>query len=455
MKWVPRPYQKKAVKWCLERGAAGLFLRPGLGKTSITLAMFDILRRQGLARRLLIVCPLRVLYEVWPEEVELWDEFQHLRVVLLHGKDKDKAIHRDADIYVVNFDGLEWLESKGRLKVINPDVLVVDESTKLKNTRTRRFKSVKPMLNKFKRRYILTGTPSPNGLLDLFGQIFILDQGVALGRYISHYRAEYFDNFGFDWMPRKDTQQRVSKRLEHMVISFGDENIELPQLVENDVWVELPPAARKTYDEMETILITQLTGGEVVKAVSKGVALGKCRQIANGGLYSYDDENNRHTTILHTAKLDAVVDLVDELSGQPALIAYEFQHELEQLLKAFPGARWIGGGAKPMEVKTTIQMWNAGELQVLLGQPQSMGHGLNLQGGGDTVIWAGLTYNAEDYDQLIKRIHRSGNKHSHTYVHRVVAKNTVDAAILAALRFKDRTQAVLMESLKHYARIKR
>jgi len=452
MKWIPRRYQTRAIKWVLERGAAALFMRPGLGKTSVTLAAFDILRRKGLSKRMLVIAPLRVCYEVWPQETSGWDDFAHLRLEVLHGPYKDAALKRDADIYVINPEGLEWLTSENRLKALNADILVVDESTKFKHTRTRRFKAIKPILKKFKRRYILTGTPAPNGLMDLFGQVYVLDQGAALGQYITHYRMMYFEPVGpFDWVPKSGAAAQIQQRISHLALYLGDDELDLPELVENVVWVDLPPKARKIYDELEKELFSELEDGRKLIAISNGVAANKCRQVCNGGVY-YEGEQKRESIQLHTAKLEAVQDLVDELMGQPVLIVYEYLHDLERLQKAFPGAPYLGGGLRPSVVSNICAQWNAGELPILLGQPQSMGHGLNLQGGGNTVIWAGLTWDLELDDQTVKRIHRQGSAHSRVFVHRVAARRTIDEVVLRALSFKSRTQASLLEAFKHYAK---
>ena len=472
--WKPHAYQLRALKFLVSRACAGLFLDPGLGKTSITLGALSVLKEKGLFNRALVLAPLRVCHAVWPEEVKKWKEFNNLKVVVLHGPRKDELLEEDADIYVMNYEGLDWLTGatikRGwtgkestvytleNFDKIRPDVLVVDESSKTKRVTTARFKALKTILPKFSRRYILTGTPAPNGLLDLFGQTYVLDEGRSLGSFITRYKMEYFlplDRNGWQWAIKPGAEERIYEKLRPLVMRLAAEDyLELPELIENIIRVDLPPKARKVYDDLETEALAELEDGTKVMAMSAGAATIKLRQCSGGGLYDGKDEGS--WTHLHDAKTEALVDLVDELQGSPLLVAYEFKHDLARIQKALgKDIPFIGGGTKPAEMNEIIRKWNAGQIPVLLGHPASMGHGLNLQGAGQHVCWYGLTYDFELYDQFIRRVLRQGNTHKSVTVHHIVARGTVDEAILRALRRKEKNQGALLAALKEYRREKR
>jgi superfamily II DNA or RNA helicase len=343
--WVPHEYQKISVLWLIKIPEAVLWLDPGLGKSVITLAAFKALKKQGSVTKLLIVAPLRVAKIVWSKDGEVgkWSEFSTLKVSLIHGdkKAREKAVEAEADIYVINYDGLAWLAESGLIKKLlkkKVDMLCFDEISKMKHSATRRFKSIKPHLGSFKRRIGLTGSPAANGLMDLFGQIYALDLGQRLGRYITHYRFTYFNPSGYGgytWLPKAESEQAIKEKLSDLALSMRAEDyLELPPLIEENIWVDLPPKARKAYDDMEDELIMLLDSDEVT-AANAAVASGKCRQIASGGAYlDKHDEEKRRSVKVHDAKTEALVDLVDELQGSPLLIAYEFHHDLERIREA-------------------------------------------------------------------------------------------------------------------------
>jgi SNF2 family DNA or RNA helicase len=458
MKYTPHKYQLAAVKFVVGLGCAGLFLDPGLGKTSIMLAAFKILKKMGLVRSMLVIAPLRPMQSTWPAEVRKWDDFNDLKLVILHGPWKDRALRAKADIYVINPEGLGWLERFAPRDPWPFDMLVVDESTRFKHADTQRFKTIKKLLNLFRRRYILTGSPAPNGLLDLFGQIYILDGGNALGRFITHYRMNFFDPTGFGgytWLPRRGAEEAIYKKLKPLVLRMSAQDyLELPELIDDDrtrVEVTLPAAAMRQYKQMEDLLITTLEE-EVVTAANASVAWGKCRQIANGGIYH---EGGEEWTHLHEEKLNAVEEIVEELQGKPCLIAYEYKHDLDRLRKRFgEDTPYIGGGVSAARFREIEQAWNRGELPILLAQPQSVAHGLNLQETHGAVIYMGLTPNLEDDEQLIRRVWRQGQK-ERVFVYRIVAKGTVDEVIIQMLKRKDRTQKSLLNALKDHLKTRR
>ncbi len=443
-----------------------MLLEPGLGKTSITLAALKVLRVKGLIKRTLIIAPLRPAYLVWPAEAQKWVDFGSTRIEVLHGPGKDAALRRDADVYVINPEGLQWLfrqDHKGFYDRL--DVLVIDESTRFKHTQTQRFKSLRPMLSKFKRRIILTGTPVPNGLLDLFGQIYVLDQGAALGRFMSHFRAQYFSPTGYGgytWALNPGAEEQIYEKIAPLVLRMSEADyLKLPPLIKDTVTVELPAKARKAYDVLERDFVLKLRSGDVT-AVNAAVASMKLRQIANGGVYTDNLDADgvpklglRAWDDLHDVKTDAVVELLEELSGKPTLVAYEFQHDLARLqaslkIAGYGAVPYVGGGVSMKETREIERRWNAGELPVLLAQPQSVAHGLNLQQGGRAVIFHSLAYDLENHEQLIRRVWRQGQT-ERVFVYYVVARDTVDEAVVRALGFKAKTQKRLLDALNEYS----
>lgn len=458
--YKPHDYQRRAIRFLLQHQAAGLLVDPGLGKTSVCLATFKVLRQEGFVQRALVIAPRRVMSSVWTGpngEPTKWQDFEEIEAVALHGPKKrdelDRVLNRRwTGIAVVNPEGLPWLLQNIPRGEWPFQWLIVDESSRFKHTNTKRFKLLRPLLPMFMRRTILTGTPAPNGLLDLFGQAFIMDLGNALGRYITHYRLKYFDQTGdggFTWVPKPGAEDLIYKALRPLVLRLaGEDYLKLPPYVSNVVSIELPEDAREAYDQMEALLLAEVDG-ELVTAANSAVASTKCRQVANGGIYL--DLRRETFKNLHDAKTEAVVDLVEELEGKPAFVAYEYQHDLARLQAAFPGAPHLGKGISTKQQQQIETDWNAGKIPVLLAQPQSAAHGLNLQGVGSAVVWHSLTWNLEDYQQLIRRVWRQGQR-GRVVVHHLVAKNTVDEVMMSVLRAKAKTQDALLGALKQYAR---
>lgn len=473
--YTPRDYQLKAIKFLLEHACGALFLDPGLGKTSITMAAITFLKKRGLIGKVLIIAPLRPCYTVWPKELAKWADFNHLTYEILHGPDKDEALKRDADLYIINPEGLDWLlgtekEKKGnRLKVTVDikafkkhgfDVLVVDELSKFKHHTTGRWKALKEVLNVFSRRWGLTGSPAANGLLDLFGQCFILDQGDALGRYVTHYRETYFypDRYGYNWTLKEGAAERIYQKLEPLALRMGNELLDMPELVENHIMVDLPPTAREVYRGLERNFISALEAGTIT-APTAAAASGKLRQVANGGVYLDPEilasglrvpKSDRSWADLHEAKLDALEDLVEELQGSPLLVAYDFEHDLARLRKRFPKAVFAAD-YNMKQFSALEDKWNAGDVPLLFGHPQSIGHGLNLQGSGHHVCWHSLTWNLELFEQFVGRVWRQGNNHERVFVHYIMASDTIDEVIYGALKSKDAGQKALFKGLKEMA----
>ena len=453
MLWSPHDYQKRAVKFMVENGSGQLWLDPGLGKTSITLQAIKILKAAGACYKVLVVSPLRPAYAVWPVEMSKWDNFADLTVSVLHGPNKAKMLDDKSDIHVINFEGLQWLaRSLTPLKQFPYDILIVDEISYLRNTRTERFKSLSPMLDKFKRRFGLTGSPAPNSLMDVFGPQLVIDRGATFGRYITHFRTAYFHQTGYGgytWSLNTGAADKIYELMAEKVLRMKAEDyLDMPELLLNRVYVELPKAARLMYKELEDKLLTEVDS-EQVTAATAAVAVGKCQQMANGAIYV--DGAEREVKVIHDEKLNAVEELVEGLNGQPCIIGYHFRHDLMRLQKLFPHAPVLGSGVTGKAMNDIIDNWNAGELSVLLAHPQSAGHGLNLQGAGHAVIWFSNTWSLEIYEQFIRRLWRQGQRNN-IVVHQIIARDTIDEAIVAAISGKDKTQQALLNAIKDYAK---
>ena len=434
---------------------------------------------------MLVIAPLKPCYLVWPAEAKKWTDFRDLRVEVLHGPKKDEALARDADVYVINPEGLDWLvgahkitSPTGRIAIVADvkrfknlgfDILVVDELTKFKHHGSARFKTLTAIHGTFGRRWGLTGTPVPNGLIDLFGQCYVLDQGAALGRFVTHYRREYFEpSFdGFSWILRKGSAERIYERIDPLVLRLAAADyIDMPDLVTNVVRFDLPPKARKIYDKLEAEFFLALDDG-VVNVANAATMTTKLRQIASGGIYVDDPATAdalgltgapklRKWVNLHDEKVDLVEGLTEELQGSPLLVAYDFQHDLDRLKARFGvDVPWIGGGTSPTRTVQLEALWNRGELPLLLGHPQSIGHGLNLQKSGNHVCWHSLTWDYELYDQFIRRVYRQGAVHKRVFVHHLVARDTIDEMIYWALQAKGKGQQALFDGLQAMKKARR
>lgn len=465
--WKPKPHQRAGMRWLAGANHRSLFLDPGLGKTSIALAVFKALQKSGACAKMLVIAPLRPAQLVWSQnegcEIARWKEFEHFKVVLLHGPKKDKRIEQDADIYVINFEGLAWLIENGHLKDLSKrgvDTACIDELSKFKHPSSKRFKLWKKELGRFTRRWGLTGTPASNGLIDLFGQMYAVDAGASLGPWITSYRREYFNPTGYGgytWVLQKGADKRIYKAISKVALSMrAEDHLKLPPLIEQNVWVTLPSKARKTYDQFEADMYATLDG-EVVTAANAAVVSMKCQQISSGGIYASDDSEAliksakyRKAHHIHDEKTKALIELIDELQGQSLLVAYGFEHDLRriraELGKDIPV---LGGGVSEKRAASIVNAWNRGEIPVLCAHPASVGHGLNMQkNSANHLAWYSMTWNLELYDQFTKRIWRQGTKADKIFAHRIVARDTVDEVILATLRRKQRTQKDLMQALR-------
>jgi len=350
----------------------------------------------------------------------------------------------DADIYMVNPEGLIWLLENHPKFVKSLDILCVDESSKFKATNTKRFKALRNFVGTFQRRWCLTGTPTPNGIMDIFGQIFLLDEGASLGRYITHFRNKYFYQSGYggyEWKPLPGSFESIVSKTAPLVLQLSaEEHLNMPDRIDVKREIELPPAARETYQNIEDHFIALLGEGTLV-ASNAAVAGTKCRQIANGAVYINDEHDWEP---IHDLKLDALEELLEELGGAPTLILYEFKHDAYRIEERFKLPNLTG--RTPIQSRKLIDDFNDGRIPALLGHPASMGHGINLQSACHHVIWYGITWNLEHYDQATRRVYRQGQK-STVFVYHIIARDTLDETVLSVLGMKDRNQKKLREAL--------
>lgn len=447
--WIPHDYQLGAVKFFIEHAHAGLFLDPGMGKTSVSLTAADVFLKRQDVRRILIIAPIRPMYKVWPDEILKWEHTRHLSYTILHGDNKDFRLNEIRDIYLINPEGLKWLMQNGGPARLGVDMLILDESTKFKDSSTARFKLIKPILHYFKRRYILTGNPNPNGYGDLFGQMYVCDRGEALGQYVTHFRNNYFvplaqsGHVVYSWGLQPGAAERIHERLRPKVMRLdAEDHLEMPELITNDIIVDLPPDVMKTYRQMENDFLVELGDATILSA--NAAALGvKLRQIANGGLY--DEFHVAHH--LHDAKTAALVDLVEQLQGQPLLLAYEFKHDLDRILRVFPDAPNLTG-ATGIKLDLMIDEFNDGRVPLQLAHPAAAGHGLNLQENCHNVGFYGLTWDLDLYNQFFRRVWRQGNKSKYVMLHRILADKTRDKQAAKALLNKELTSKQLNQALK-------
>ncbi len=457
--YAPHPYQLNAIKLLCQEPGAALLLDPGMGKTSITLAAFVALQFHKAVTAMLVIAPIRPMRLTWPNEVKKWSQFSHLRVSIIHGTPDQRkaAMQKDADVYLINPENVAWLAKQNILGLA--DMLVVDESTRFKNGRSLRFKALQTLLPKFDRRVILTGTPMPQSIEDLFAQFQIVDMGQRLGRYITHFRRAYMESESVrigggrtieKWHARPGALPLLTAKIADVSLRLDAKDyLTMPKLTHNKIRVELPKDARDTYNALADDLVAKTASGALLTAATAAAAVMKLRQITNG--WAYSEEGSAK---IHDAKIDALADLVEEQSGSPLLVAVAFVHEvaaIREALKAVlpPGTvvPYLGGGVTHGAADDIVQEWNAGELPVLLAHPTSVAHGLNLQAGGHAVCWFGLTWNSEEHDQFNARVYRQGQDKP-VVIHYLTAVDTVDEDIADALASKTNLQAAVLANLK-------
>lgn len=471
---LPHHYQFRMIAETILTRFLALFAAPGLGKTSCILRAYMTLRKQGKCKAILVICPMRVAPSTWPQEVKKWDFSKDLVVRVLHGPDKLQELQKPADIYVVNVEGVKWLFTvalKGK-RNWPFDWLVVDESGKFKNPASVILKKyIKPKLAKFRRRTILNGTPAPRGYMDLWSQYLIVDQGRALDHRITEYRKRYFVSSGYGGhtyelrSPKKG--KKIQKKVAHMTLVVEQEgNLDMPPLLFPPRPVTLPPKARIHYDEVEEDMFSEFEEqGFELEVVNKAVAGMMCRQIASGGLYepltleqreSPPSAKNRIWHSIHDAKIESLLDLIDELQGQPLLIGYEFHHSLVKIKEAIKKrfkykVPHIGSGVSLKQGLVLEKKWNNGELPVLLGYPASIAYGLNFQECGTDMCLYDQLWDLQVFIQFYQRVWRQGVNGS-VRVHRIYAEDTIEEAMLRRIGEREQTQTDIKQALIHYAR---
>nr|DAR43598.1 MAG TPA: Chromatin remodeling complex ATPase [Caudoviricetes sp.] len=442
MKFLPHDYQKYAIEYIKSHPITALFLDMGLGKTVTTLtAIRDLMYDTFKVRRVLVGAPLRVARDTWPEEIRKWDHLKDLTYSVVVGivAERRRALQKEADIYIVNRENLAWLYQNSRLDF---DMVVLDELSSFKNAKSKRFKAMKAMRPEVKRIVGLTGTPSGNGLMDLWAEFRLLDMGERLGQYISQYRSLYFKPdkrngmVVFSYKPLPGAEEVIYHQIADITVSMkANDYLEMPELVSVAKEVTLSEKEKKRYDELKKSLVLELPGGEVTAANAASLTM-KLSQMANGAIYT-DDKN---VVGIHNRKLDALEDLVESANGQPVLVAYWFKHDKDRIQKRME--------ARELKEPQDFADWNAGKISVALIHPASAGHGLNLQQGGSILIWFGLTWSLELYQQTNARLWRQGQQSRTVIIQHIVAKGTIDERILKVLEHKDGTQAALIDAVK-------
>lgn len=441
MKYSPYEYQTFATNFVLEHPYCGLILDMGLGKSVITLtALWDLLLDSFEIRKVLVIAPKRVAEDTWPKELQKWDHLKGLTWSLVLGSEKERraALQKQAKIYIINRENVAWLVDHYAWDF---DTLVIDELSSFKSSKAQRFRALRRVRPKLSRVIGLTGTPQPNGLLDLWPQIYLLDQGQRLGRFVGGYRDRFFlpdkrnQEIIYSYKPREGAEEKIYELISDICISMkATDYLDMPECVSSQVEVAMSPKERTVYETFRKDMVAKLDGG-ILDAVNAGSLSGKLTQMANGAVYDEEHKVLR----FHDRKLDALEDIIEAANGKPLLVAYWYKHDLERIRERFD--------VRVIDKAKDINDWNAGKIPVALIHPASAGHGLNLQEGGSTIVWFGLTWSLELYQQLNARLWRQGQKHTVVIQH-IVTKGTQDEAIMKALAQKDMSQAAMIAAVK-------
>ena len=447
MKYSPHNYQKYATKFIMEHPVSAVLLEMGLGKSVISLtAINDLMLDYFDVSRTLVIAPLRVANTTWPEEIKKWEHLKYMTYSVVTGSEKERldALRKPAHIYVINRENVDWLITKSGVPWMF-DMLVVDELSSFKSYQAKRFKALLKVRPKVKRIVGLTGTPSSNGLMDLWAEFRLLDMGERLGRYITHYRQNFFvpdkrnQHMIFSYKPRPGAEDAIYRLISDITISMKARDfLKMPKCIMNEVVVSLSEKEKKLYDSLEKDMVLSI-GDDEIDAVTAAALSNKLLQMANGAVYN----NEKKSIVIHERKLDALEDLIEGANGKPVLVAYWFKHDLERIKARFD----------VREIKTAkdIADWNEGKIPTAVIHPASAGHGLNLQAGGSTIIWFGLTWSLELYQQTNARLYRQGQEKT-VVIHHIITKGTHDEDVTKALTLKEKIQDALINSVK--ARLK-
>jgi SNF2 family DNA or RNA helicase len=442
MKYKPHSYQEYAIRYIETHPISALLIDMGLGKTSITLtAIRNLLFDSFEVCKVLVIAPLRVAKNTWTDEIKKWEHLNTLTYSLIIGNENERlsALNEQTDIYIINRENVDWLVNKSGYK-FDFDMVVIDELSSF-NHQSKRFKSLMKVRPIVKRIVGLTGTPSSNGLMDLFAEFKILDMGKRLGYFIGQYRNTYFkpDKMNgpivYSYKPLPNAENAIYNKISDITVSMkANEYLKMPELLTSNYIVELSNSEKNQYDEMKKSLVLEITDGEITASNAASLSNKLC-QLSNGAIY--DDEQN--IVEIHDRKLEALEDIIESMNGKPLLIAYWYRHDLERIKSRF----------SVREIKTSedISDWNDGKISVALIHPASAGHGLNLQNGGSTLVWFGLTWSLELYQQTNARLYRQGQKNTVVIQH-IITKGTIDEQILKALQKKNKTQADLIDAVR-------
>ena len=439
-------YQKYSVDFIINHPAAALLLDCGCGKTVITLtAVNDLMFDRFEVHKVLIIAPLRVARFSWGAEIRKWEHLRNLRYSIVVGTEKERrdALQQKADIYIINRENLPWLIENSKFDY---DMVVVDELSSFKNHQAKRFKAFMKVRPQVKRIVGLTGTPSSNGLMDLFAEFKLLDMGQRLGRFIGQYRSAYFlpDKMNgmvvYSYKPLPGAEERIYGKISDITISMkATDHLQMPELIMSRCEVELSPKERQKYEQLKKDLVLPVDDEEITAANAAALS-GKLCQLANGAIY----DDDKRAVQIHDRKIDALEDIIESMNGRPMLVAYWFKHDCDRIAERLselkvPFAK--------LDTDESIEKWNRGEIPVALIHPASAGHGLNLQSGGSTLVWFGITWSLELYQQTVARLWRQGQKNTVVIQH-IIAKNTIDENIMAALEKKEHTQSALIDAVK-------
>lgn len=446
MQYRAHDYQKRAEELVIRNQKIGLFLDMGLGKTVITMtAIQELMFDRFEVSSVLVIAPKRVAEDTWTREHAKWDHLKDLRIskVLGTAEQRRRALEAEADIYVIGRDNVVWLVQhlQNARKGWPFDMVVIDELSSFKNPQAKRFRALRKVMPYVKRVVGLTGTPSPNGLMDLWAEVYLLDRGERLGSTLGAYRERYFRPGArngyvvYKWEPLPGAKREIERRISDICISMSAADyLSLPKRIDNVIPVQLSPAEMQAYKTMETEQLLQIEGDDIA-ALNAAAVMTKLLQIANGSVYTAQGGVVR----IHDAKLEALEEIIDT-TGEPVLVFYSYKHDLAAIQSKVPGARILNGPAD-------IADWNAGKVQVLLAHPASVGYGLNLQDGGHVIVWYGLTWSLELYQQANARLYRQGQEKP-VIIHHLIAEGTVDEEVMQALQHKDTSQAALLAALK-------
>ena len=447
MKYFPHDYQRYATDFIINNPISAVLLEMGLGKSVISLSAINELMLDYFdVSRTLVIAPLRVANSTWPDEIKKWDHLKHLNYSVVIGSEKERldALKKPAHIYLINRENVDWLITKSGIPW-KFDMVVIDELSSFKSYQAKRFKSLLKVRPKLKRIVGLTGTPSSNGLMDLWAEFRLLDMGERLGRYITYYRQNFFvpdkrnQQMIFSYKPKDGAEKKIYSLISDITISMKSKDfLKMPECVMNEVIVALSDKEQKLYDSLKQDMVLSLEENEI-DAINAAALSNKLLQMSNGAVYN-DDKESLH---IHDRKLDALEELIEGTNGKPVLVAYWFKHDLEKIKDRFD--------VREIKSAKDISDWNEGKIPVALIHPASAGHGLNLQAGGSTLIWFGLTWSLELYQQTNARLYRQGQD-STVVIHHILTKGTIDEDVMKALKAKEKIQDALIDSVK--ARLK-